>query len=228
MTCAHRRVCRAACQGRTRSPAGCMLRISRNRPAQSRRRLAYTGLGPADHVGVRMALLLGTRRGLEATSSPRGTFAVLALDHRQNLRKELHPEDPASTTADEMIDFKRTVVRSLSVDRDGDAPRSGDRRGPVHRRRVAGGARRLDRRARGHRLRGRRRGPDQPPPARLGCRQGQADGRLGREAARLLPPGRARMPRTRSGWSPVSPPTAGRTTWRSSSSRSRSGSMARP
>ena len=61
-----------------------------------------------------MALLLGTRRGLEATSSPRGTFAVLALDHRQNLRKELHPEDPASTTADEMIDFKRTVVRSLS------------------------------------------------------------------------------------------------------------------
>ena len=40
-----------------------------------------------------MAYLLGTRRGLEATSSPRGTFAVLALDHRQNLRKELHPED---------------------------------------------------------------------------------------------------------------------------------------
>jgi len=61
-----------------------------------------------------MALLLGTRRGLEATSSPRGAFAVLALDHRQNLRKELHPEDPASTTDDEMIDFKRIVVRSLS------------------------------------------------------------------------------------------------------------------
>lgn len=61
-----------------------------------------------------MALLLGTRRGLDATSSPRGTFAVLALDHRQNLRKELHPEDPSATAADEMIDFKRTVVRSLS------------------------------------------------------------------------------------------------------------------
>jgi tagatose 1,6-diphosphate aldolase len=61
-----------------------------------------------------LALLLATRRGLDATSSPRGTFTVLALDHRQNLRKELHPGDPDSTTTDEMIDFKRTVVRSLS------------------------------------------------------------------------------------------------------------------
>lgn len=61
-----------------------------------------------------MALLLGTRRGLDATSSRRGTFAVLALDHRQNLRKELHPEDPSAATTGEMIDFKRTVVRALS------------------------------------------------------------------------------------------------------------------
>ncbi len=61
-----------------------------------------------------MTFLLGTRRGLDATSSPRGTFAVLALDHRQNLRKELHPDDPSLTTDDEMIDFKRTVVRALS------------------------------------------------------------------------------------------------------------------
>jgi len=61
-----------------------------------------------------MALLLATRRGLDATSSPRGTFAVLALDHRQNLRKELHPDEPSATTPDEMVEFKRTVVRSLS------------------------------------------------------------------------------------------------------------------
>jgi tagatose-1,6-bisphosphate aldolase len=61
-----------------------------------------------------MALLLGTRRGLDATSSARGTFAVLALDHRQNLRRELHPDDPGATTTEEMIDFKRTVVRSLA------------------------------------------------------------------------------------------------------------------
>ncbi len=66
-----------------------------------------------------MALLLGTRRGLEATSSARGTFTVLALDHRQNLRKELHPEAPESTTIEEMVDFKRTVVRALAIEATG-------------------------------------------------------------------------------------------------------------
>ncbi|MEW6224083.1 MAG: tagatose 1,6-diphosphate aldolase [Chloroflexota bacterium] len=62
-----------------------------------------------------MAYLLGTRRGLDACSSPRGTFTVLALDHRQNLRTELRPADPASVGVAEMIEFKRAVVRSLST-----------------------------------------------------------------------------------------------------------------
>ena len=66
-----------------------------------------------------MALLLGTRRGLEATSSAHGTFTVLALDHRQNLRKELHPEAPETTTVEEMVAFKRTVVRALAADATG-------------------------------------------------------------------------------------------------------------
>ncbi len=61
-----------------------------------------------------MAHLLGTRRGLDACSSARGTFAVLALDHRQNLRKELRPDDPAAVTYAEMADFKRAVVRGLA------------------------------------------------------------------------------------------------------------------
>ena len=61
-----------------------------------------------------MSFLPGTRRGLDACASPRGTFAVLALDHRQNLRRELHPDDPAVTTYDEMVAFKRAVVRALS------------------------------------------------------------------------------------------------------------------
>jgi len=59
-------------------------------------------------------LLLATRRGLEACASARGTFAVLALDHRQNLRKELHPESPASTTYGEMVAFKQAVIRALA------------------------------------------------------------------------------------------------------------------
>ena len=56
----------------------------------------------------------GTRRGLDACASARGTFAVLALDHRQNLRKELHPDAPESTTYDEMVAFKRAVIRALA------------------------------------------------------------------------------------------------------------------
>jgi tagatose 1,6-diphosphate aldolase len=58
--------------------------------------------------------VLGARRGLAACASERGTFAVLALDHRQNLRKELRPDDPASVTYDEMVEFKRAVVRALA------------------------------------------------------------------------------------------------------------------
>ena len=56
----------------------------------------------------------GTRRGLDACASARGTFGVLALDHRQNLRRELRPDDPAAVTYDEMVDFKRAVVRALA------------------------------------------------------------------------------------------------------------------
>ncbi len=61
-----------------------------------------------------MTYLLGTRRGLRACASTRGTFAVLALDHRQNLRRELRPADPDSVTYDEMVAFKRAVVRALA------------------------------------------------------------------------------------------------------------------
>ena len=52
-------------------------------------------------------------RSLAACASARGTFAVLALDHRQNLRKELGPADPGAVTYDRMVDFKRAVVRAL-------------------------------------------------------------------------------------------------------------------
>ena len=58
--------------------------------------------------------LLGTRRGLEACASPRGTFAVLALDHRQNLRRELRPNAPQTVTYAEMVEFKRAVIRALA------------------------------------------------------------------------------------------------------------------
>lgn len=61
-----------------------------------------------------MTFALGARRGLTACASERGVFAVLALDHRQNLRRELRPDDPSSVTYDEMVAFKRAVVRALA------------------------------------------------------------------------------------------------------------------
>ena len=56
----------------------------------------------------------GARRGLDACASPRGIFGVLALDHRQNLRRELRPDDPDAVEYDEMVEFKRAVVRALA------------------------------------------------------------------------------------------------------------------
>jgi tagatose 1,6-diphosphate aldolase len=58
---------------------------------------------------------IGARRGLAACASERGTFTVLALDHRQNLRRELRPDDPEGVEYDEMVEFKRQVVRALAA-----------------------------------------------------------------------------------------------------------------
>jgi tagatose 1,6-diphosphate aldolase len=64
--------------------------------------------------GASVGFRLGTRRGLDACASARGTFAVLALDHRQNLRKELRPDAPESVAYAEMVEFKRAVIRALA------------------------------------------------------------------------------------------------------------------
>ena len=61
-----------------------------------------------------MAVLLGTRRGLDACSTPDGAFIVLALDHRQNLRRELRPSDPDSVSHAEMASFKASVIGALA------------------------------------------------------------------------------------------------------------------
>jgi tagatose 1,6-diphosphate aldolase len=61
-----------------------------------------------------MRYRLGAQRGLAACASATGKFAILALDHRQNLRKELRPDDPDAVTFDEMAELKRAIVRVLS------------------------------------------------------------------------------------------------------------------
>jgi len=60
-----------------------------------------------------MGHLLGEHRGLTQCATPAGRFVVLALDHRQNLRKELRPADPESVSHAEMVDFKVAVVSAL-------------------------------------------------------------------------------------------------------------------
>jgi tagatose 1,6-diphosphate aldolase len=61
-----------------------------------------------------MPYLLGKRRGLMQCATAAGRFVVLALDHRQNLRKELRPDAPDVVTTAEMVAFKLAVVRALA------------------------------------------------------------------------------------------------------------------
>ena len=59
-------------------------------------------------------LSIGKLRGLQQCSTARGALAVLALDHRNNLRQALRPAAPDSVTPEEMVAFKRQVVGALA------------------------------------------------------------------------------------------------------------------
>jgi tagatose 1,6-diphosphate aldolase len=59
-------------------------------------------------------LTIGKLRGLRECSGARDTMAMLALDHRNNLRKELRPEAPAEVSDAELTAFKREAVAELA------------------------------------------------------------------------------------------------------------------
>lgn len=59
-------------------------------------------------------LTLGKLRGLQRCATQRGAIAVLALDHRNNLRRALHPDHPEVTTADELSALKQEITRAVS------------------------------------------------------------------------------------------------------------------
>lgn len=61
-----------------------------------------------------MPFLLGKRRGLTACATADGQFNVLALDHRQNLRRELRPDSPDRVSYADMVEFKLAVTRALA------------------------------------------------------------------------------------------------------------------
>ncbi|MER3417540.1 MAG: hypothetical protein C4343_00055 [Chloroflexota bacterium] len=61
-----------------------------------------------------MPFPLGRLRGLATCTSSRGVFGVLAIDHRQNLRRDLATHPSATIAHEDLVDFKRAVVRALA------------------------------------------------------------------------------------------------------------------
>ncbi|NPV87665.1 MAG: tagatose 1,6-diphosphate aldolase [Anaerolineae bacterium] len=61
-----------------------------------------------------VTLSIGKTRGLQQCSSPRGVFTCLALDHRQNLRRALNPQDPAAVSDVQLSAFKVAVCAALA------------------------------------------------------------------------------------------------------------------
>ena len=61
-----------------------------------------------------ISLRLGRFRGLQQCASATGRFTIVALDHRQSLRKMLRPSDPDGVGYTELVEFKRGAVRALA------------------------------------------------------------------------------------------------------------------
>jgi len=59
-------------------------------------------------------LTTGKLRGLQQCSAPRGALAVLALDHRNNLRSALNPSHPDTVPDAALSAFKNDVTRALA------------------------------------------------------------------------------------------------------------------
>ncbi len=58
-------------------------------------------------------LTIGKLRGLQQLSDERGTFTMVALDHRGSLRKALDPAAPAQVPYEALVDLKLLLVRAL-------------------------------------------------------------------------------------------------------------------
>lgn len=58
---------------------------------------------------------IGKLRGLQQCALPNGTFAILALDHRNNLRIALNPRDPQGVSDQRLITIKREITAALAT-----------------------------------------------------------------------------------------------------------------
>jgi len=55
----------------------------------------------------------GKIRGLQQCATSRGVFSILAMDHRNNLRRNLNPENPERVVDRDLVEFKQDVVSAL-------------------------------------------------------------------------------------------------------------------
>lgn len=65
-------------------------------------------------MAISKTLTVGKWRRLQQTSGPRGTFAVVAVDHRGPLRRSLEKESPQGKTDEALTALKRDIVRRLA------------------------------------------------------------------------------------------------------------------
>ena len=63
---------------------------------------------------VQKSISIGKKRGLQRLVSRRGTLTCLALDHRQNLRRSLNPDNPEAVSDQALTDFKLEVAAALA------------------------------------------------------------------------------------------------------------------
>ena len=61
----------------------------------------------------RISNAAGVRRGLEATSTREGHFAILALDHVASMAATMVPDNPAAVTANQLVDAKALITGHL-------------------------------------------------------------------------------------------------------------------
>ena len=61
-----------------------------------------------------MQISLGVRRSLQQCAQPDGTFAMLAMDQRESLKKAINPTAPDQVNFHEIIALKRAVIGMLS------------------------------------------------------------------------------------------------------------------
>jgi len=59
-------------------------------------------------------LAIGKRRRLQQCATPQGSFSILAIDHRNNLRRSLNPQEPEALPGEVLTAFKRQIVAALA------------------------------------------------------------------------------------------------------------------